>query len=92
MRQQGQHIVVPQGDAAIRRREIFPRHMQKDRAAGAGYGRRVIVAEHEDDVVHPVVAPERFMARRVWPLDRPIVVGVVRIIAPSVIGLDRRDR
>ena len=58
--------------------------MQEEGAAGARPRRIVVVAEHDDDVVEVVLPPHLLVAGREGAGDRPVVVGVGRVVAPPV--------
>ena len=56
-RQQPAKILESQRDAALRRREIEPRTMQKNRAAARFAARMDIVVEHDQEIVEMVPPP-----------------------------------
>ena len=74
------------------RRIIRARHVQENRAAVALHHRIVIVAQHCDQIVEMILAPQRFRAGGVGQFHQPVVIGIVRRIAPAVIAGDRAQR
>ena len=63
-------------------------HMHEDGAAGAADARLGIVAQHNDDVVEAVRAPEMLGAGGIGMLDWPVVVAVSGRVAPAIAGPD----
>ena len=65
--------------------------MHENGAAPARNGRIVIISKLDDQVVDMVVTPELFVARRIRPFDRPVIVRVTRCVAPAIVRLKRND-
>ena len=66
--------------------------MHEDGAAVAPDARALVVVEHHDEVIEPVLAPQVFGVGRVGMADGAVVIAVGRGIAPAVVALDRRHR
>ena len=73
-----------QGDASLGRGIVRARDVEENRRSSSGRDRRVVVAEHHDEVVDLVVAPQVFGARRIGQPDRLVVGRVGRRVAPAV--------
>lgn len=86
MRQQLQHVGSFQCQTTCRRPGIGVRQMKEDGAAAAPHAGPKIEIEHQYDVIGVIVTPHRLMASRIWTTDRPVVVGVGRVVAPAVVG------
>ena len=77
-------LIVFQGDAALRWPVIQVGGVNEDGAAPAlSAGVRVMI-KHDDEVIEMVVSPQMFGACRVWMGDRPVIVPVEDVIAPTV--------
>jgi hypothetical protein len=63
--------------------------MQENRAAPALHHRRVVVAEHDNEIVDVIGAPEGFGAGAVSEAHGPVVGRVGGLVAPAVIGRQR---
>ena len=59
--------------------------MKEDGAATAPNAGPKIKIEYQYDVIGVIVTPHRLMASRVWTTDRPVVVGVGRVVTPTVV-------
>src|SRR3990172_9436184 len=70
---------------SCRRRKTIAREMHEDGAAATAHAWHVIIAEHDDEIVEMVLARETIarIARRQF--DEPIIVGVTRILGPTVV-------
>ena len=77
------------GDAALGRREAWPRDMQENSAAAALDGGPAVPVELDHEIVKRVVPPEAFVAGRERQRDAPVVARVARVVAPALIGPDR---
>src|SRR5918996_4320106 len=66
--------------------------MQENGAAPALNARKLVVTEHDDDVVEAILAPQAFGARRIGVLYSAIVISVARGIAPTVVRAQCQDR
>lgn len=63
--------------------------MQKQGAAAAGDRRMTIGVEHRDKVIKRVRSAQQLMVKRVRPADRSIIVGVLRVVGPTIPRADR---
>lgn len=90
---QNQLKVFPgERDAAFRRRIVRPaRDVNENGTACTGDDRVAVMARHDDKIVKPVIAPQRFAACIMGQCDRPVVIRMTRIVAPSVGSTDPRD-
>jgi hypothetical protein len=66
--------------------------MHEDRAAAAPDTRKVIISEHDHEVIEMIIAHQALGASHRRKLDATIVVPVARIVAPAVAGTDRAHR
>ena len=89
-REHAAEVVEGESDAARRRRPARPRDMQEDRAAEPGDRRRVVVADHREQVVAAVLAPQGLGLRRVGQAHAAVVERVAGGGAPAVAAADRR--
>src|ERR1700690_3320268 len=60
-------------NASLRGALVRPRDMQEDRASCTRHDGRVVEAEHDDEIVEMVLAPECFRAGAIWQFDGPVV-------------------
>ena len=88
-RHQREQVVAREGDAAAGRAHVGAGDVQEDRAAPFALGRIVVVADHDHQVVQPVVAPHPLVAPLVGDMDQPVVGGRERVVAPAVMLADR---
>lgn len=91
----GLHVAGCQCHAARCRLEFSVRRracdMKEDGAAMSHGSGTLIVAQHANDVVETVVAPEGFGAGVVRVADKPVVVSIPLCVAPSVFRTNRLD-
>ena len=57
--------------------------MYEHGTATALYTRALVVAEHDNNIVKIIVAPETFSARWIGMADRTIIIAVPHRIAPA---------
>ena len=78
-------------DATRGRLKTRPGHMNEDRAAPPRHSRTCVVIDFDDEVIKPVLAPQAIGRRTFGYPDRPVVAGMVRLLAPAVRTSDQPD-
>ena len=58
--------------------------VKENRTTKISHPRSLIMAKNHDTVIKPVLAPKPFMACGVWQMYWPIVIAIVRRIAPAI--------
>ena len=59
--------------------------MDEDRAAEIGFGRAVIMAHDQNNVISPVLSPKPFMAGGIGQADKTVIGGIIWGVAPAII-------
>jgi hypothetical protein len=80
-----------QRDASIGRLQPRTRNMNEDGAAMAANPRREVIVEDDDHIVKMIAAPQRLRACGIGQRDLPIVVPVLRVVAPAGVLSQRLD-
>lgn len=75
-------------NAALGRRVTRARDVHEDGAALAADARDAVMVKHNDDVVDAIVAPQAFGARAIGMTDEPVVVAILRVVAPAIVDAD----
>ena len=86
--QQPRHDLGGHRHAALGRRKAGPREVEEDGAAAPAAARRNIPVEHQAIIVKTIRATHRLVACAVRNPDRPVVVAVIRDLAPAQSGMD----
>ena len=79
-----QHRGFRHRDAAGGRTEIVARQVQEHRAAAPGDARARVVIDLDDEVVEMILALQAVAAAVMIEPYRPVVMSVVRILAPGI--------
>jgi uncharacterized pyridoxal phosphate-containing UPF0001 family protein len=81
--QQSFEIGPGQGHAALGRRIALLGQVQEDRRTAPWNRRVVVVTEHDEEIIEPVIAPQRLAVGGVGQGDEAIVGDIVWRIAPA---------
>lgn len=85
-------MVLPERNAALGCRSVRAAQMHENCTAFSGHRRAVIMSQHNNNVVHMVLAPKFLMAVSIGQLYGLVVVARRRIITPARIRPDFFDR
>ena len=89
-RQEATHVSRRNGDTTLGGLITRPREVKKDRTSASTHPRPLVVVEHDDHVINPVVPAEFFMTDGRGQADGPVVGRRARIITPAIAWLDGR--
>src|SRR5579863_9576704 len=90
-RQELTQILLPQRDAAFRRRKARPCAMKKNRAARAFASWAQIIVEDDDEIVEAIFAPKRFVVRLSRQSNEPVIITGQRVVAPAKLTADGKN-
>ena len=76
-------VILLKSNAALCCSSICCAQVHENSTAFARYRRRVVVAQHHDQVIEMIVTPELLMAVRAGQLYRPVIVARGGIITPA---------
>ncbi len=88
-RKQTAQVARTERDASFRRTETTAGDVHEDGAAAMTNAWHVIVTDHHNDIVKPVITPEPLGACGVRQPDAPVVVSIARAVAPAVSTANR---
>src|SRR5258707_13843516 len=84
-------IIEAERNAALCLAIVAARQMEKNRTTLSRHDGRIVEADHYDDIVEPVLAPQPLVQARIRQADQAVVMGIVRHVAPGLVRLDWRS-
>jgi len=88
LRKEPAQVWKPQADAPRRRCQARCRDVDEDGATASAHARPVIVPDDDDEVVETIRAPQVLCARRIRMANAPVVVAILRVVAPPIVGVE----
>src|SRR5258706_6640464 len=92
LRQTFAEIIEAERNAALCLAIVAARQMEKNRAALSSHDGRIVEANHYDEVVECILAPQTFVQARIGEADEAGVMGVVRHHATRLFRVHGRSR